>query len=69
MLSISAIIERKLWKNKWVWDNGAMIQTGENRRIGRETFVTATFSNIKPIRTGLASNPDILGEITATDFL
>jgi len=45
-----------------------MIQTGENRRIGRETFVTATFPNIKPIGTVLTSNPDILGEMTATDF-
>jgi hypothetical protein len=45
-----------------------MIQTGENRRIGRETTVATTFSTIKRIRTDLASNPDLLLEMTANDF-
>jgi hypothetical protein len=46
-----------------------MIQTGKNRSIGRKTCVSDIFSTINRILTGLESNPDLVGERLATDYL
>jgi len=42
--------------NEWVWSNGGMVLTRENKRTQRKPCPNATLPTTNPIRTGLALN-------------
>jgi hypothetical protein len=49
-LSISRMI------HEWIWSNGGIILTGENRRTRRKTCPSATLSTTNPTWTDLGTN-------------
>jgi len=50
----------------WVWSNGGMILTVENRNTGRISFVSATLFATNPRQTYVVSSPALRFDIVAT---
>ena len=48
--------------DEWIWSNGGMILTGQNRRTPRKTCASASFSTLNLTWKDLGSNPAFRGK-------